>query len=194
MPSRVFCPGCVTAYAYSPALLGRSYLCRACGHRFTVEAPAQVATAGTASAGRTLVPPPLPARGRWPPPAGAVDPEPEVHEPRPGPPIDPDRPRTGLALFGLGVTFLVGCLVLCTGVGYIVWPGIARSTAPTGPGPSPPAEVPVVSDKPRPLSDVLREAPKRDRADEPAAPPFPRFDPPFPRPGAPPRFPPRGKF
>ncbi|HVK12882.1 MAG TPA: hypothetical protein VM597_29285, partial [Gemmataceae bacterium] len=59
MPARILCPQCETAFAYSPALLGKTVKCRQCQHTFVVDSPpAETAPPAEKSAG----PPPLPAR------------------------------------------------------------------------------------------------------------------------------------
>jgi predicted Zn finger-like uncharacterized protein len=83
MPSRILCPGCQAAFAYSPALLGKTVRCKTCQHTFTITAPppeeaatapatapqkAPAASPATpvaktpAPVARTPAPPPLPPR------------------------------------------------------------------------------------------------------------------------------------
>jgi hypothetical protein len=74
MPSRIQCPACENAYAYSPALLGKTVRCRQCQHTFTITAPPPVdpavptAPVGPDTATPALVAQPTPAPKSGPPP------------------------------------------------------------------------------------------------------------------------------
>ena len=66
VPSRIHCPECETAFAYSPALLGKTVQCRQCAHRFEVtgppaDEPATIPAEPPDAAPRSVTPPPLPA-------------------------------------------------------------------------------------------------------------------------------------
>jgi hypothetical protein len=159
VPSRVHCPRCAADFAYSPALLGRSYRCQHCEHPFTVSAPPveelPVARFADLEVGvRALNPPPLPPRR----PAHDGNERPRrrvVHR---------DRPSGTATLIGLLAAFLVGFLILAAGVGYVLWPGASRSTAPSTQGPARPSVVdtPTAGDRPKPLDEVMRQAPQRE--------------------------------
>ncbi|HKB01754.1 MAG TPA: hypothetical protein VKD90_06020 [Gemmataceae bacterium] len=99
MPSRVKCPQCENAYAYSPALLGKTVRCRQCQHQFTITAPppeespapapgpsapaASAPTAGPPSA-RTSAPGSKPAPPPLPPTASTKAAKPGDTSSRPG--------------------------------------------------------------------------------------------------------------
>ena len=206
VPSRILCPECETAFAYSPALLGKTVQCRQCAHRFEVtgppaDEPATIPAEPPDAAPRSLTPPPLPARvvkdrpappvTRW---AGSrVEPDPEP---------DPERPRrravrreragsTG-ALVGLAAVCLLGFVVLLSGVTYLLWPGAAKPATAAAQGAAPAVEVPVAAEPAKRFEDIVREAPRRDGdpGPQPGPPHFaPPGMPPVLRPRAAPAFP-----
>ena len=78
MPAQIHCPQCKTAFAYSPAILGRLARCKQCQHTFRVTAPPAEGPSAAAPA-----PPPLPAK--------AIGKSSERSTPRR--PSESDRPR-----------------------------------------------------------------------------------------------------
>src|SRR5437588_532948 len=112
VPSRIFCPDCRADYLYSPALLGRSYLCRQCGGRFTVSEPPaeQLPVAGFApDEARELAPPPLPSR-RSAERSRPINDEPDDRPRRRA--VDRERSSGTGVLIGLVAAFVFGFLIL----------------------------------------------------------------------------------
>jgi hypothetical protein len=66
-----------------------------------------------------------------------------------------ERPATIAPVAGLIGVLLFGGFVLASGIGYLVWPGSSRTTAPAIPAAAPPAETPVEIDQPKSLKEVL---------------------------------------
>jgi len=182
VPAHIHCPQCSTAFAYSPALLGKSVRCRQCQHTFVVSGPSdEAAASATASAGQVLVPPPLPTRGR----GAQTNPRPrddEFIDERPrsrtrddGPRVrrEPERSRRPRAaspegrssgagtLVALIAVCGLGLVVLAGGIGYLLWPSSATTTAPAGDVPAAPVAAPVVVDTPKTLDEILKDAPSR---------------------------------
>lgn len=180
MPSRILCPECEAAFAFSPALLGETVQCPRCAHRFAVSSPPveelPVAVLAPQEPGRELVPPPLPARGGSErPPVAERDAPAE------------DRPRRRLArrersgnagvLAGLAAAFVLGSIVIIGGLVYMLWPRTSKPTNPAGPGPSPAAVAPVDPEPARRFEDIVREAPHKDDNRDRAGPEVPQFNP-----------------
>ena len=170
MPSRFPCPNCGAAYAYSPALLGRTYQCRQCLALFgvTEPPPGELAAATGAGGAKAPVPPPLPPRptssrrdefARDDAPAEPG--EPEGEDPQ-GRRTSTDRPTGVAALIGLLAAFIVGFFVFLGGVIYMLWPSSTPTNAMTeGPPPAEPA--PLVVEPPTRLADILKEAPAKEK-------------------------------
>ena len=196
MPSRIHCPACQAAFAYSATLLGKTVQCGKCSHRFTVAGPANELAVGTIvpdPAARPILPPPLPPRRPPSRPAergatasvATVPPEAAERTSRRRPEPRERAGDTGV-LYGLAATVVFGFFVLIGGVIFILWPNSARPTAAAATGPTPVIESPMSDEPPKRLEDILRDAPPR-AGDGGGAPEFPRFaPPPFappPRPG-----------
>jgi hypothetical protein len=201
VPGRILCPQCETAFAYSPALLGKTVKCRQCQHMFVVDSPP--ADAPPAEAPTTAVPPPLPARvmadrdvqrrtkqreaddrrrGDEPPRSRRRD-EPDDDPPvarRRVPAAAPKSSGAGV-LIGLIAVCLLGVVGIGAGIAWAVWPRSSKDTTPTQSA-AIPSTPPVVTEPPKTLDDLINNAPKRPdprpqiKFDPPA--PAPKFDPP----------------
>jgi hypothetical protein len=64
-------------------------------------------------------------------------------------------PATVGPVIGLVGVLLFSGLVLVGGIGYLIWPGSSRTTAPAIPAAAPPVETPVEIDQPKSLKEVL---------------------------------------
>lgn len=199
MPSRILCPACRAAFAYSPALLGRAVQCRECARRFTVSGPAggelPVAAHAPADGARAPVPPPLPTRPGRPAVEDRDDPpaaRPRARRERPG--------HTGV-LAGLAAALAAAFVVLVGGVAYIAWPSAVRPTNPNDAKPTPAVTAPLAEEPARRFEDIVRAAPRKETdgrapVGPPAFPPppghpaadVPRFAPVVPVPIAPARL------
>ncbi|HJZ94140.1 MAG TPA: zinc-ribbon domain-containing protein, partial [Gemmataceae bacterium] len=151
MPARIHCPQCQTAFAFSPALVGKMVRCKKCQHTFAVTAPPEEAEPVAAAPAvpdspKPAGPPPLPPS---PPPSRAGRDERDDADDRPvrrgfesdrddadDPPVrrrsDDDRPRrrpepiersSGVLMLTLLIAGVgLGFLVLAAGIGFILWP------------------------------------------------------------------------
>ncbi len=184
MSSQIHCPACTAAFAYSPALLGKTVRCRDCRHEFPVtEAPSSTVKVSAS------VPPPLPSRGEArrpePPPTRSERDWPRRRDmdddsPRRRPMREePERSGTG-TMIGLIAAGVLAFLVVASGLAWYLWP--KANTSPASNQQS--AEVPItplVVDTPGPnLDEILRQAPRNEgpKGVQPRRPEPPRRDPP----------------
>lgn len=165
MPSRIYCPACNTAFAFSPALSGKTVRCKQCSNTFAVDAaPTDAPPPATSSAPRQqpLVPPPLPPKAkvvasRRPTRRDDFE-EDERPRPRRRPAAAPERSSGAGALIGLIALFVVGFLILAVGIGYLLWPrSPATQTVAQGPAPASDPMTPI--EAPRGLDQILKDRP-----------------------------------
>jgi len=146
------------AYAYSPALRGRTYNCTLCRNAFAVgtEHSTAALTGLESPAIATLVPPSLPivvARPKRFRGATSTRQNPLAIVPR------PERSSGTAALFGLIACFLIGFSMIATGIGYLLWPVSATDQIPSAPTTALPTELPTDVEKPKNLNEILKEPP-----------------------------------
>lgn len=90
-------------------------------------------------------------------------------------PNDPkERPPAAGPVIGMIGVLLFSGLVMASGIGYLIWPGSSRQTAPAIPVAAPPIETPVDVEQPKSLREVLEggggELPKGPPKPKPGAP------------------------
>src|SRR5262245_57515698 len=150
VPARIHCPQCQAAFAFSPALIGKTVRCKKCQHTFAVTAPPDeaehVPPARPAASPKPPGPPPLPPTS---PRSRAVGDELNDADDRPvrrrsdsdrddaddlpaGRRSDSDRPRrwpepversSGVMMLTLLIVGAgLGFLVLAAAIGFILWP------------------------------------------------------------------------
>jgi hypothetical protein len=165
VPSRILCPECATALAWSPGLVGKTVQCPQCAHRFTVSGPPveelPVAVLEPEEEERVLVPPPLPAREISERPPVAERDEPAENRPRRRP-ARRERPGNAGVLAGLAAAFVLGSAAIVGGLVYMLWPTSSKPTNPAGEGPTPATAAPVTQEPVKRYEDIIREAPHKD--------------------------------
>jgi len=198
LPSRILCPECEAAFAYSPALLGRTVRCRQCQHTFKISAPPPERPAAGAADSQPAEPPaaaaPPPVRPVPPPLPPTVLPDPprrSLPRSRRDDDFDDDRPRSRdrdgddfpqsrrsrapKSQVGSGVLFVVVAafvflfLVLAVGVGYLLWPTSPPTNA-TAQSSAAANDRGAAIEPPKNLEQVMKNEP--DRPGVPALPPL----------------------